>query len=106
MNGINYYRLKIMEADGATTFSNVAIVRNDGAKGSISVAPIPATSTVTISNTNTALIGTLAIVYDMHGRVVNRFTLSVNNQINVATWAAGIYNLRLADGTTVRLVKQ
>jgi hypothetical protein len=106
LTGQNYYRLKITEADGVISFSKIAIVKNNNKKSSVTVGPIPASSMITITNTDASLNGNRVTISDMQGRVVTRFTMERNTRINVSEWAAGTYNLRLPDGEVIRIVKK
>ena len=104
--GTNYYRLKMVEANSATSYSKVAIIYRGAKDGGLTAWPIPATSTITITNTNASLIGQSATIIDMQGRVLLTFKLSSSNVIDVLGWPAGIYNLKVPNGQTVRLMKQ
>ncbi len=104
---INYYRLRMIEADGRGSFSNIAVVSNGAAgEGGIIVSPVPATNSITITNDDTSLMGSTAVITDMLGREVYRFALSHVMHVDVHAWAAGIYRLTLPGGAVVRLVKQ
>ena len=105
LSGVNYYRLKITEAGGGVSYSNTAIVRNAGG-GGIAIAPQPGIHAFTITNTDAALTGQEAVIYNMEGAVMARFALSSVHLIDISSWAAGIYILRLPSGDAVRMVKQ
>jgi|GEM_PF-649800 len=102
---VAYYRLKGTEPDGSVTYSKIVAVHRTGNSGHVVLSPVPASATVTVSNTNAALNRSVAIVFDMQGREVYRFTLSPSSTIDVSKWNAGIYNVRLADGTLLKMVK-
>ncbi len=103
---INYYRLRTTGSNGETTYSNIAIVVNGSAdKDWISIAPIPASQNVIITNRDAFLNGNTAIITNMQGREVYRLTLTATATIDVSTWPSGIYVLRLPGGQVVRMVK-
>ncbi len=106
--GIAYYRLKMAEANGAYAYSKVAVVqRSSGIKSRLALYPVPAGSFCILENNVAALNGTIASVYNLQGAVVATFSVKEGEQkIDMAPWAAGVYSLRLADGTVLRLVKK
>ena len=103
--GNNYYRLRITDARG-TTYSNVAIVSNTRGGSGIIVSPIPATNTISITNTDASANGREATVTDMQGRLVFHFLLGAINTIDVRSWPTGVYSLHLSTGAVIRLVKK
>lgn len=106
LTGFNYYRLKMIEPNGEVSYSSVVVIKNDGQMGGLTIAPLPATQTLTITNTNAGLNGLPAIITDMPGRVVHRFNLEPRLTIDVSTWPAGSYLLKLPGGSALHIVKQ
>jgi Secretion system C-terminal sorting domain len=96
--GINYYRLKMISADGKTNYSNIVVLSNNS-KGFnlISISPNP----VTDGNFNLGLFSSTSTpveikIMDMQGRVVDKQVSNVTaglNSINftVNKLAAGTY---------------
>jgi hypothetical protein len=105
LEGVNYYRLQIA-APGEVSFSNIAVVRNSSNGGSVTVAPVPASDKVIITNTDEALYGTTATILDMQGREMARFVLAASQSVDISGYAAGVYSLKLDGGTVVRIVKK
>lgn len=103
---VAYYRLQGTEADGTVTYSKIVALHRTGNGRPVVLSPVPAITTVTVTNINTALNGSQATVWDMQGRQVYRFTLAPSRNIDVSKWSAGIYNIRLANGTLLKMVKQ
>jgi hypothetical protein len=103
---LNYYRIKIAESNGELSYSNIAVIRNTTGKGVVTVAPVPAISSLTIANTDVSLHGLPAEIYSMEGRLMASFALETVNTLDIQGWPAGIYMLRLPGGETIRLVKQ
>ena len=115
--GINYYRLKIVDADGKVTYSNIIALIN-GSKGFalMNIAPNPVTGNSFKLNTTSATSTKMQLVIsDMQGRVVNRQAISLiagfnSTDINVSNLASGTYNLygmtTEEKTAVVRLVKQ
>ena len=107
LQGDNYYRLNILEAGPAEQFSNTVLIKGAVAIGNdVTVGPVPATDQVVIRCTGQALLGREASVVDMDGRVMLRFVLQPETVVDVQQWAAGIYILRLPDGSGVRIVRK
>ena len=103
-----YYRLKIQGLGTATYSSTVIINREAGnanGNGAVVLSPVPAADVLNISATAAALIGTPARILDAQGRETARFTLQAAQQIDVRQWAAGLYLLHLADGSSLRISK-
>jgi len=117
LKGMNYYRLKIVDADGKITYSTTVALLN-AAKGFdiISIAPNPVVNDNFKLNVSNALSGKMEIViFDMQGRLVNRQSISLiagfnSLPVNVANLSAGTYTIKagMADEQTkiVRFVKQ
>ena len=102
----NYYRLKMTDAGGKVTYSNIAIVRNGNKVDGISISPVPATNTISITNTNTARNGEEVTIINMQGRIMLHFQLQALQHIDIKSWASGSYMLHCADGCVMRLMKQ
>jgi hypothetical protein len=117
LKGMNYYRLKIVDADGHVTYSTTVALLN-AAKGFdiISIAPNPVVTDNFKLNVASAVAGKLEIViFDMQGRLVNKPTVSLiagfnSLPINVANLSPGTYTIKgsMIDDQTkvIRFVKQ
>jgi hypothetical protein len=114
--GINYYRLRITDANGKVTYSNTIAMNNSKAGISIvNIAPNPVVNSATI-NIASAQNGTIRLVVtDVTGRewmVQNEDIIAGSNQIplNVAKLAAGTYQITAItdDGTrmSLRFIKE
>lgn len=103
--GNNYYRLKMVEEDGETSYSNIVVISGNKNGSSVIIAPIPATTTVTVTNADATMNGKPVSITDMQGRDVYRFIMNTVTMVDVHNWPAGIYMLRLPNGKTVRLMK-
>ncbi|HTE32049.1 MAG TPA: T9SS type A sorting domain-containing protein [Chryseolinea sp.] len=95
-NGVSYYRLKIVAADGSYRWSAIVIVSLD-TKTNILLYPNPAGNYITITvNPGTALTNPVAQIYDSKGSLVRVFTITgVNQRVNISSLAAGAYHIRL-----------
>jgi len=104
-----YYRLKMVDIDGKSRYSNVILIRRDQQKiNGISIAPNPVSNgmaTIRMSASNTTTIEMRVV--DLAGKVVLRQQNKVyegNNSIslnNLGSLMPGIYTLQVFDGQTV-----
>lgn len=105
LDGNNFYRLKIIEPQGAS-YTNV--LRFDK-KNNVAafIYPQPAINNVLLSVGNKALLNTKAVLTDMNGQVLEQINMTgLSLQINVSHLAAGTYLLHFADKTKLKLLKQ
>ena len=117
LNGMNYYRLKIIDADGKITFSNsIALINGSKGFALMNIAPNPVTGNSFKLNTASATKTKMQLVIsDMQGRMLNRQTIPLiagfnSIDINVSTLSPGTYNIYgiTADEKSglIRFVKQ
>jgi hypothetical protein len=107
LNGLNYYRLKIVDANGKITYSNMIALIN-GTKGFalMSISPNPVINNISKLNVTAAVKGKINLnITDVRGRVVHMQTIQVNAgfnsiDINVQQLAAGTYFLRATNDET------
>lgn len=86
-SGINYYRLRMVDIDGAYDYSNIIAIRIANTSGDITVYPNPATDNITIEF-NAITTGTLTFnLLDVTGRKVMHINEQVNEGINIFNYA-------------------
>lgn len=109
-NGNAYlYRIKINELSGQYTYSPIARISSGcgDAANEVLVYPSPAKSGITLSVSNPALINTRATIIDMVGKIHSSFIITTNTKlIAVDKLPAGMYMIRLDDGTSTKFLKQ
>jgi hypothetical protein len=117
LKGMNYYRLKNIDADGKITYSTIVALLN-ATKGFdiVSIAPNPVTQGNFKLNVASAQDSKMELViFDMQGRLVNRQTVAVmagSNMIpvQVANLSSGTYTIYGMIGEDrsriIRFVKQ
>jgi hypothetical protein len=117
LKGMNYYRLKIVDADGKVTYSTTVALLN-AVKGFdiVSIAPNPVVTGNFKLNVASAQSSKMELtIFDMQGRLVNRQSISViagynSLPMNVANLSLGTYTIQatIADDKSrvVRFVKQ
>jgi hypothetical protein len=117
LKGINYYRLKVTDADGKIWYSTLVALLN-AVKGFeiISIAPNPVVNDNFKLNVASALAGKMEIIiFDMQGRLVNRQSLLLvagfnSLPVNVGNLSSGTYTIRAGmtdeQAKIIRFVKQ
>jgi len=116
VNSINYYRLRQIDIDGRSRFSNVVVIKDGKAGMTITgLYPNPAASVVNVViATPTATKATLVIA-DVAGRSITQRAVTLNEganttTFNISNFAAGTYTIKMitASGevSTVKFVKQ
>ncbi len=115
--GMNYYRLKMIDADGKVTYSSIVALLN-AVKGVeiISIAPNPVTDGNFKLNISSAQASKMEIsIIDMQGRLMNRQSITLVAGFNsipmfVGNLGSGTYTIqgRVAGETTkmIRFVKE
>lgn len=100
-DGINYYRLKQIDTDGKTTFSNVVTVNlNQAAINYFTVYPNPVGNQLTLSINSKTEQKVSYIVTDIYGRTLQSSSLQLTkgNQLQrvaINQLAAGNYNVTI-----------
>lgn len=94
-NGVNYYRLKMIDKDGQYTYSKMITIRTNGP--SLQVYPNPNNGQFTIQIDNAGRSTSLQL-FDANGKMVHKQQLVQGiNQVNLKMISAGIYMLRIED---------
>lgn len=103
--GNNYYRLKIAELSGKTTYSNIVLI-NLKAGIKVSLYPNPVTDKLTIQQFG-AIQSKTAVLSDGRGNILQQIKLTNQQQtVDMQTYPSGVYILKLEDGTVFKVVKQ
>ena len=106
LDGINYYRLKQVDRDGAVKFSEVRNVVFNMAF-SVSIAPNPAKDLINVSvSNNSAGVFTVELI-DINGKKLYEEKMSGTiTKINASHFSKGIYFIKLTgeNGVTVKKV--
>lgn len=103
--GNNYYRLKQINFDGESKYSNIKTVRIVKS-GELSLYPTLAHDNITLEVANVDMLNTMVSVFDGQGRVVQKERLiDQKQQIDVSGLQRGMYLLRLENGDAGRFLK-
>lgn len=111
-DGTNYYRLQLVGAGGASTWSPVKeVVFGAGGMSAVRLFPNPATEQVLVSSPGLLLDGTTVQLYSVAGAILPiHVTGGVGSAtVDLAALAAGVYFLRVKTTTgwqVLRLLRQ
>ena len=101
VNGINYYRLKMVDVGGLYKYSTVRTVKFSSTK-TIKIMPNPTADRVYITSNEGGVLQSVG-VYSMDGKLLHQVTnFALGKSIDLSTYAPSIYILKLIDkdGTT------
>lgn len=105
--GTSFYRLKIVKVDGIAGYSRIVTLRNGGVvENNLTMYPTPVSEELSMLCKEDRLLGRDAQVIDGRGQVIVSVKLQAVTHIDVRSWSAGIYILRLPDGSAMKIVKQ
>jgi Secretion system C-terminal sorting domain len=106
LTGNNYYRLKITDNSGRVTYSHIILV-NTGSKGEIVMYPNPARNLVVLNIGKAELLNTNITVLDVQEKqVMQQKLMQANEMLDVSALQSGLYFVRFAGGTTLKLIKE
>lgn len=100
--GINYYRLRQLDLDGKTAFSDVKSLTFGGMIKELSVFPNPANDFLQISGFES---GSSIQLFNSSGKEIGSYTVDENGRINISQLRAGSYVIQVAN-KVARFTKQ
>ncbi len=106
--GNNFYRLKMVDIDKKYKYSNVVLLKMSADKSSIIVYPNPTASMLNVSIESNNTKDAFVKLYDMQGKIVFQQSFPNTEQnfsIDLNSFAAGIYQLKIEKGTEVNSIK-
>jgi N-acetylneuraminic acid mutarotase len=106
--GTFYYRLKMVDRDSSFSWSTTIIVHDgEASSAGLILYPNPAQGSSTLQlPANSGLLNTPASLFDIGGRMIRQYLITSQQQpIDLSNIPQGVYLLKLANGTTLRLVK-
>jgi Leucine-rich repeat (LRR) protein len=103
--GATYYRLKINDLDGTSSYSNIVSVATKGKGLTAKVFPNPFGDNINVDISTEKKTDVTVDVIDVLGRSMRHFTFytegSLNLPISTKDWPSGTYFLKISDGQTV-----
>jgi len=116
MNSVNYYRLRQIDNDGRSRFSNVVVIKDGKAGMTITgLYPNPAASVVNVVIATPAATKATLLISDVAGRAITQRAVTLNEganttTFNISNFAAGTYTIKMittsGEVSTVKFVKQ
>ncbi|MEO6687043.1 MAG: T9SS type A sorting domain-containing protein [Dyadobacter sp.] len=103
VNGLNYYRLKMVDKDNTYAFSRINSISLDSGLGII--YPNPANESITLDIDNLKTVSSLEI-FDVKGTRVLKMTKLASNKINIEKLAAGIYLVKITQVSGAVIVQK
>jgi hypothetical protein len=107
--GTAYYRIKIIQKDGAAVYTKTISIANKTANGTYTITPNPASDYISISGIGSREIADIKI-YDATGRVVKELLKQsiVNNTVKIAVADLGVgnYFVEIQSANNSRFTKQ
>jgi len=103
---VTYYRLKLVDINSSFTYSDILLIKNT--KGvTVTVYPNPAQDKIIVNVTDKSLMNTTARLSDISGKLLQNVPITQTvTTININQYQKGVYLLRLANGESLKLVKE
>jgi len=101
-----YYRLKQFDLDGKFKYSNIVAINDAASKLNTIIYPNPTQGIITITVGDPALVGTMAELLDINGRMLELIKIGATSQtINVSKYVNGTYFIRLNSKEVLKVLK-
>ncbi|MFZ1369571.1 MAG: RHS repeat-associated core domain-containing protein, partial [Ferruginibacter sp.] len=102
-----FYRLKQIDIDGRFKYSNIVRLRYSE-KNTVNsiVYPNPTHGSVTVLVGDNSLVGSVADLYDINGRLLESIKITANSQlVNMSKYVNGVYIIRLSNKEVLKVIK-
>jgi hypothetical protein len=104
--GKAYYRLKSVDNDSRSSYSQVIALNINCSKGSVLVYPNPARDVLNVSITGADAKGTMSTLFNVAGQSVLSKNLSNgSHQLDISNLSRGVYQLRLVNNAGTDNIK-
>lgn len=104
LNGAADYRVKQISIDGKYSYSKIIHLKTN-ISYSISVYPNPVINSFKIIYNNPSLKNTAAILFDPNGKKVKEIWLANSSEVDLSNMISGMYLLRFADQSSIKILK-
>jgi len=109
VNGINYYRLKMVDSDDSFEYSDVRSLRFDQGEAEITLGPNPVTDVLKVNLRDSEQVAQWQLT-SFTGQVLREAKTNLSQEINMRNLPAGMYllNVHYADGRvrTLKVLKR
>ena len=103
---LTYFRLKMVDIDGAFTYSPIVKIKATGSVKPVSILNNPVTDMLQLNVVDESLSGTAAYVIDSKGATVKQFVLKSGiQQVPVKNLSDGLYYLKTSKGSVSFIVR-
>jgi photosystem II stability/assembly factor-like uncharacterized protein len=89
LNNLNYYRLKMVDADGRFSYSNIVTVTFDN-NSFIKISPNPVNANQVLSIRNWSNAAATVTLYLADGKLYRRYTVAPNSKIDISNLPKGL----------------
>jgi RHS repeat-associated protein len=105
---VMYYRLKQIDLDNSFKYSNIVRLNYNDKKVVPSIVyPNPTQGIISISFGDASVLGTLAILSDANGRLLQQIKITANTQsFDLSGYTNGIYFIQLKNKEVLKIIKQ
>lgn len=106
-SNIYYYRLKLVDKDGAAKYSPVINIKTGISVSITKVYPNPTIGNFTITINDKSLLNTKVSLSDISGKTVKIIPLTQNEtRVDIAGLVKGMYILKFENGKSVKVIKE
>lgn len=114
LDGINYYRLKIVDMDAKYIYSDIVVLDKADKETSMDIIPNPANSYIDISFQLNFASQSVIKIFDVKGSLVESIEIDADkglnsHKVNLENYAKGVYSVVLNNNGTIstkRFIKQ
>jgi hypothetical protein len=101
-----YYRIKQIDLDGSSAYSNILTLRTNRGERQASIYPNPASDFVTLS-VSKDLLNKNAIVTDLYGKTLQTIKLTnLSFPISIEQYPAGTYLIKVDQEKAIKIIKE
>ncbi len=93
--GLNHYRLKMVDKDGTYTYSDIVVVRLSHQQNTITLYPNPV---INVFRLGTAVAVTEIQLYGINGTLLRRVKYAAGTSIDISDFRKGVYVWKCFDG--------
>ncbi len=107
-SNVFFYRVKQIDVNGSFKYSNIVRLNYDLKDVTKSIVyPNPTQGLITVTIGDRKLLGTLATLLDVNGRVLQQVKITAQSQsFNFSSYTNGTYLIRLENKEVLRILKQ